>query len=133
MQEFERERLLSRVDRPGAVGGEIPERAELQGEEVALREFVLAVNRYEEVPEGERERVDELLSALRRERLQRRQRLAEADLTVSEGEALVETVEGLDRAINALESLDSVGLAEADRRQTVADARAWTSFLRKVL
>lgn len=133
MEPFERERLLDRVDRPGAVGEAIPERVDVQGSTVALREFVLEVNRHETVPDAERDRVDDLLSELRRERLQRRQRLRDADLTKPEGESLVETIAGLDRAINALESLDAVGLAEAERRQTVADAKAWTSFLRDVL
>lgn len=133
MEDVERERLLDRADRPGAVGGEIPERVDVQGSTVSLREFVLEVNRYESVPAAEGERVDDLLTELRRERLQRRQRLQRAELTRSEGESLVETIEGLDRAVNALESLDDVGLTEAERQQTVADARAWTSFLRNVL
>ena len=59
-------------EREGAtVGASIPERIDVQGEDVALREFVVETKRRDSVPPGERERVEQAKRNLRRERLER--------------------------------------------------------------
>jgi uncharacterized protein YyaL (SSP411 family) len=135
MDDIERERLLARLDREGAtVGADIPEEIEVQGETVDLREFVFEIKRRETVPPGERDRVDEAKKNLRRERLQRRQRLEDdPDLTTAEGEALVEAIVGIERALNALENLGPTSIeaeAEAQERQ---DTQRWLNFLDQAL
>jgi hypothetical protein len=72
---------------------------------------------------------------LRRERLQRRQRLENdwAEMSWAEGEKVVEAIIGLDRALNALESLGPTNIeAEADAKDA-ADKKRWMNFLKKAL
>ncbi|MFB6211391.1 MAG: DUF5788 family protein [Halobacteriales archaeon] len=134
MKEYERKGLLERIDREGAtIGAEIPDRVTIQGEEIDLRDFVFEIKRRETIPPGERERVDQAKKNLRRERLQRKQRLEEADISYEEGERLVEVIIGLDRALNALESLDSPDLEQQAKAQEAQDQKRWMNFLKKAL
>ncbi|MFB6295490.1 MAG: DUF5788 family protein [Halobacteriales archaeon] len=134
MKEYERKQLLERLDRAGStIGAEIPERITVQGEEVALQEFVFEIKRRETVPPGERERVEEAKSNLRRERLQRRQRIEDGEISYEEGEKLAEAIVGIDRALNALENLGPTDLEAEARRKEMADQKRWMSFLKQVL
>ena len=134
MQAFERKVLLERVDREGAtIGASIPEVIEVQGESVRLREFVFEVKKLDTVPEDRMEEVASLKKQLRRERLQRRQRLEEADISKQEGEELVDVIVGLDRALHALENLGPTSLEAEERAANAADKKRWFSFLRDVL
>jgi hypothetical protein len=134
VKEFERKQLLERIDREAAtVGADIPETIAVQGEEVNLREFVFEIKRRETVPPGERERVERAKKNLRRERLQRRQRIEDGDVSYEEGERVVESVAGIDRALNALEGLDAPGIEREAEAEAAADRKRWMRFLRKAL
>ena len=134
MQEYERKRLLERVEREGAtVGATIPETVEVQGETIDLQEFVFEVKRREGVPPGERDRVERAKRNLRRERLQRKQRIEDGDVTREEGERLVESIVGIDRALNALESLGPTDLEAEERATATADRKRWVRFLQQAL
>jgi hypothetical protein len=136
VQEYQRKVLLERVNRESAtLGAAIPERIAVQGEELDLREFVFEIKRRETVPPGEREAVEEAKKNLRRERLQRLQRLEdeEADLSFEAGEELVEAIIGLDRALDALESLGSGSIEQEVKTKEAADQKRWMNFLRKAL
>ena len=134
MKEFERKQLLERVNREGAtVGADIPERITVQGEEVDLQQFVFEIKRRDTVPAGERERVDRAKKNLRRERLQRRQRIEDDEVSYEEGERLVESIIGIDRALNALEQLGPANLETEAQAQEAADRKRWLSFLKKAL
>jgi hypothetical protein len=134
VKEYERKQLLERLDREGStIGVDIPERITVQGEPVDLREFVFEIKRMESVPPGERDRVQSAKSNLRRERLARRGRIEEDDLSYAEAEELVESILGIDRALNALESLGPTDLEAEARRREVADRKRWMSFLKQVL
>ncbi|MDS0477718.1 DUF5788 family protein [Natrinema sp. 1APR25-10V2] len=134
MQEYERKQLLERVEREGAtVGADIPETITVQGEEIDLRTFVFEIKRRETVPSGERERVEQAKRNLRRERLERLERIEEGAISREEGEDLARSIIGIDRALNALESL---GLTDLEREQMVQqaqDRKRWMSFLKKAL
>ncbi|GAA0653617.1 DUF5788 family protein [Salarchaeum japonicum] len=131
MKPYERKQLLERVEREGAtVGASIPEEIEVQGEPFALRSFVFEVK---EAETGERERVQEAKKLLRRERLERLERLEEGDISVAEGEALVNAIVGLDRALNALESLGSKSVEQEMEVQERMDTKRWYSFLSEAL
>ena len=134
MQAYERKQLLERIEREGAtVGADSPERIEVQGEELDLREFVFEIKRRETIPPGERDRVERAKKNLRRERLQRIQRIEEGAITREVGEELAASVVGIDRALNALDGLGHTDLeAEAQARET-ADTRRWLTFLKKAL
>jgi predicted Zn-dependent peptidase len=134
VKEFERKQLLERVNREGAtVGADIPERITVQGEEVDLQQFVFEIKRRDTVPTGERERVDRAKKNLRRERLQRLQRIEDDEVSYREGEQLVESIIGIDRALNALEQLGPANLEREAQAQEAADRKRWMSFLKKAL
>ena len=134
MKEFERKQLLERVNREGAtVGADIPESIEVQGEAVDLREFVFEIKRRETVPAGERDRVERAKKNLRRERLQRLQRIEDGEVSREEGERLVETIVGIDRALNVLENLGPADIESEAEAQAAADRKRWMSFLKKAL
>ena len=134
MKEYERKQLLERIERDGAtVGVDIPDRIEVQGEAVDLREFVVEIKRRETVPSGERERVERAKKNPRRERLQRKQRIEDDDISREEGEQLAQAVIGIDRALNALESLGPTNLEAEMEAQERADTQRWMNFLEKAL
>jgi hypothetical protein len=134
VQEFERKQLLERIEREGAtVGAEIPDRITVQGEEIDLQSFVFEIRRRETIPPGERDRVERAKRNLRRERLQRKQRIEDDDITYEEGERIVESIVGIDRALNALEGLGPVDLEAEAEQQAAADRKRWMKFLRKAL
>ncbi|QCC52831.1 DUF5788 family protein [Halapricum salinum] len=134
MQGYQRKQLLERVGREGAtVGASIPEEIDVQGESIDLRTFVFEIKRRETVPAGERDRVETAKRNLRRERRQRYQRLEEADISYEEGQELADAIVGLDRALEALESLGSADLNQEKQVQEAADQKRWMSFLKKAL
>ncbi|MFB6218420.1 MAG: DUF5788 family protein [Halobacteriaceae archaeon] len=132
MREYERKQLLERVEREGAtVGAAIPERIDVEGEDpLALRAFVHGVQNLDgEADPGE---VAAVKKRLRRERLRRRNRIDEGDISRREGERLADEIVGIDRALNALQNLGSDPAEEARTRETV-DQQRWLSFLRRAL
>ncbi|CQH49209.1 uncharacterized protein HHUB_1498 [Halobacterium hubeiense] len=134
MREFERKQLLERVDREAAtVGASIPDTLDVQGEEFELREFVFEVKKLDAVPAERREDVEDAKKSLRRERLQRRERLEEADISREEGEELVEAIIGIERALNALESLGTTNIEAEIEASERADRKRWFSFLKEAL
>ena len=134
MQEFERKRLIERIEREGAtVGADIPDEITVQEETIDLQAFVFEIKRRETIPQGERERVTRAKKNLRRERLQRKQRLEEADISYERGEELANAIIGIDRALNALEQLGPANLEQQQQAQEAADKKRWMSFLQKAL
>ncbi|MFP8889408.1 DUF5788 family protein [Natrialbaceae archaeon A-CW2] len=134
MQAYERKQLLERIGREGAtIGADIPDEIEVQGETIDLQEFVFEIKRRDTVPSGERERVEQAKRNLRRERVQRVERIEEGDIDREEGEALATSVIGIDRALNALESLGPTDLEREQQAQQTADKKRWMSFLKKAL
>ena len=137
MQEYEREILLERIGRESAtVGASIPDRIDVQGEEVDLQEFVFEIKRRDTIPDGERERVERAKKNLRRERLQRKQRIegeTDEELAFIEGEQLAEDIIGIDRALAALESLRPTDIEGERERQETADTKRWLNFLKQAL
>ena len=134
VREYERRQLLERIQREGAtVGTSIPETIEVAGEPLALAEFVFEVKKMDTVPQEKREEVAEAKTLLRRERLRRKQQLEEADITLEEGETIASEIVGIDRALNALESLGPTDLEAEVEATKAADTKRWFSFLREVL
>jgi len=134
VQEYERKQLLERIDRESStLGVEIPERIEIQGEEIRLREFVFEIKRRETIPAGERERVERAKRNLRRERLERKELIEEGAVPFEDGERIAEAIVGIDRALEALDSLKGGSVADEAKRQEAADTKRWMNFLKKAL
>jgi len=136
VQDFERKQLLERIERESStIGADIPDGIEVQGEEIELQSFVFEIKRRETIPPGERERVETAKRNLRRERLQRKQRLEDdyAEITWNEGDELANSIIGIDRALDALEQLGSADLEQEEQAQKAADKKRWMKFLQKAL
>lgn len=134
MQEYERKQLLERIGRESAtLGVDIPERIDVQGEEVELQEFVFEIKRLDSVPPGERDRVEQAKRNLRRERLERKEQIEEGEITFEEGETVADAIIGIDRGLEALESLGSESVEAEAKRQETADTKRWMSFLKQAL
>lgn len=134
MQEYERKQLLERIGREGStLGVDIPDRIEIQGEEIQLREFVFEIKRRETVPAGERDRVEQAKRNLRRERLERKELIEAGEIDFEEGETIASAIIGIDRALEALDSLDAESVEAEAKRQEAADTKRWMDFLRKAL
>jgi len=133
MNERERKRLLDKARRKsGTIGTELPETVTVQGTEVELREFVFECTRLDTVPEDERERLEEMKRQLKRERLARKQRIAEADISYETGAELVESIRGIDRALTALEGVDSPSYSTKLREKQKQDARRLLSLVEQL-
>jgi hypothetical protein len=134
VKEYERKQLLERIEREGAtVGADIPDRITVQGEEIALQEFVFEIRRRETIPKGERERVERAKKNLRRERLQRKQLIEDEEVSYEDGQQVARAIIGIDRALNALEQLGPVDVEAEARAQEAADRKRWMKFLQKAL
>ena len=93
---------------------------------------VVPQTRFDAVPPDERERIEELKRQFKRERLARKQRLAEAEITGEEGERPVDSIRGIDRAITAPEGRDSPSLTETLRHKETRDARRLLSLVEQM-
>jgi len=134
VHEYERKQLLERIGREGAtVGVELPETIDLDGEALDLRAFVFETKRLETVPADRREEVEAVKGKLRRERNRRVERLESEPLDYEDGEALAESIVGIDRALDALSALDPEDLEAEREAATAADQKRWMRFLRKAL
>ncbi|MDR5656817.1 DUF5788 family protein [Halodesulfurarchaeum sp. HSR-GB] len=131
MQDYERERLLERIDREGAtVGASIPDTLEVAGEQIDLAAFVLDAR--SEGPEPSEEDVQSLIRELRAERKRRRAEIEAGEISRDRGERLAESILGIDRALTALESDADTDLEAETRRRERADQKRWRSFLDSV-
>nr|WP_174789862.1 MULTISPECIES: DUF5788 family protein [unclassified Haloarcula] len=134
VKEFERKQLLERIERDSAtVGANIPDEITVQGEEIELQSFVFEIKRRETIPRGERERVEQAKKNLRRERLQRKQRIEDNEVSYERGEELATAIIGIDRALNALEQLGAANIEQEAQAQETADRKRWMKFLQKAL
>jgi hypothetical protein len=109
----QRERLLDRIRRPSsAVGAEMTDEITVEGRTVDLTALLFECDRLEAAK-----------AALRRERLDRKQRIARDEVDYEEAEQLVEGIRGIDRALTALEGLDESDIGEERRQKRLEDAR----------
>jgi hypothetical protein len=134
VREFERAKLIERIERESAtVGADIPERIELGDDAVDLRSFVFEIRRRETIPPGERDRVEDAKRSLRRARRERKDDIEVGDIDFERGEQIAREVIGIDRALEALEDLSASDVEAEAEASAAADRRRWMRFLRKAL
>jgi hypothetical protein len=130
MDDETRRDLLHEVRRPsGTVGKDLPDELTVQGTTIDVREFVFECKDLDAIPESERERIEAVETQLRRERLQRKQQLEDGDITEAEGAELVRSIHGLDRALTAIDGLDTPDIEEELRQKKLEDARELLALL----
>ena len=131
---YQQKQLLERIGRDGAtVGHQLPEAIEIQDETIDLRAFVFETKRRETIPPGERDRVETAKRNLRRARIERVEQIEAGAISYEDGVDLADEIVGIDRALNALDQLESVDLEAEAQRQDAADKKRWTQFLKKAL
>ncbi|MFB6197469.1 MAG: DUF5788 family protein [Halobacteriaceae archaeon] len=132
MNERQREELIAQIHRgSGTVGRSIPETVTIEGETVPLREFYFDVSDRDDLQEDDRERIGEMLSYLRRKRRELVLQIRRSEVDYETGESLVSEIRDLDRAINALESLEEPDLEEQLRQEKIQSARELVDIMRK--
>lgn len=133
MNDRQRQRLLDKADRPSnTIGEEIPAELTVQGTTIDLREFVFECKRLDAIPESERDEIERMRTNLKRERLERKRRIEEDDISYEEGERIVETIHGIDRALTALEGIETPSYSEQLRRKKLEDARDVLALIRQL-
>ncbi|MFB6161937.1 MAG: DUF5788 family protein [Halococcoides sp.] len=129
-----RAELIERVQRRGStIGQTIPETVEIDGTELALKEFVWETKQQGVVPPDQRDRVRSVRASLTDKRDDLVNRLRTADITADEAERLADEIVGIDRAIAALKNLHEPDIAEADREHNLESNRRWVDFLDTIL
>ncbi len=133
MEPYEREALLERVERESAtVGASIPERLRIEGETVALRDRILALQRMDTLDEPAREERDRLLVALRGKRQTLRDQLEHDPIDRQAGEEIAERIIDIDRARAALRQVgEDTDIADKIRQQRVEDVERWRAFVKR--
>ncbi|AFO59123.1 MULTISPECIES: DUF5788 family protein [unclassified Natrinema] len=132
MDERQRQQLLDKIKRTsGTLGKSIPEKITIQGTEIDLNAFIFECNRLDTIPEDKQDRIEEVEKQLKRERLERKHQIAEDDISYEKGKELVESIRGIDRAINALEGLDSPSISEEICQEKIENARELMTLIRQ--
>ena len=149
MDESEREAILDRVTSQSAtVGASVPETVDIDGTAVDLSEFIVETRAIETVPPEVDRKVSSVKATLRAERERRMDRLrgdrlrgdrtrGESDGPDSPGgpldrktaERLADEVVGIDRALNALETIRHPDFADEHRSATLDGHERWLSFV----
>ncbi len=133
MNEQKRTELLEQVyQTSGTVGSSIPESVRIEDESVPLREFYFEVVDRDDLRKIERERIQDVVSYLRRQRLRLIRKIREREVDYETGQSLVPTIQSLDRAINAFESLDEPCFEEQVRQEKIESARELVDLMRKL-
>ena len=131
LTDHDREQLLDRIYHNSGIGASMPAKIDLDGEPFPLREFFFEVADADAIPPGTRGEIEEVLRRLRRTRLARIQAIERTAIDRETAERYVEEVVGLDRAINALESLEDPPLEEQLRRERVDRGAELLDFVQR--
>lgn len=130
MDEAEREALIERVSRQSAtVGASLPERITVDGAELELEAFIVETRTLERLPPETEATLDAAKRTLRAERDQRFERLETTDIDRAAAERLADEIVGIDRALNALETIRRPDYGDEARGASVADHRRWLDFV----
>ncbi|WP_128904531.1 DUF5788 family protein [Halorubrum amylolyticum] len=140
MDESEREAVLDRVtSRSATVGASVPDTVTIDGAAVDLSEFIVETRAIETVPPEVDRKVSSVKATLRAERERRIDRLrgdprdaddgSDAPIDRGTAEALADEIVGIDRAMNALETIRHPDFADEHRAATLEGHERWLSFV----
>lgn len=130
MDETEREAFIERVGRQSAtVGASLPERITVDGTDIELRAFVVETRKLERIPEETEATLEAAKRTLRTERADRFERLESAPLDREAAATLAEEIVGIDRALNALETIRRPEYGDEAGTASVEDHKRWLDFV----
>jgi hypothetical protein len=133
MDEDDRERLLARVRRSGStIGATIPETIYVGGSPFPLKEFIFHTRDIDELGPEVTADCKAAKRALREAREGRYERLQTEEFTLETAERLADEIDGIDRAINALDTIRHPPYAEDASTQSIKDHKRWLSFLDEI-
>ncbi|TQQ80002.1 hypothetical protein EGH24_11040 [Halonotius terrestris] len=130
MDDAEREALIGRVNKQGStVGASIPETITIDDEAIELAEFIIETREIDELPPDAEEILEQAKRTFRSERATRMERLETAPLDQAAAEALADEINGIDRALNALETIRHPDYGEQSKSATIDDYKRWLGFV----
>ncbi|ELZ21925.1 hypothetical protein C477_04779 [Haloterrigena salina JCM 13891] len=130
MNAADRRDLLERANRQSAtIGQELPETITVGDDDLPLEEFLIETRKVEGIPDDAKPLVRETERELAAERKRLVERLESAPIDREEGEELVETIVGIDRARNALKSLQRERFGAEARSAALDDHERWLEFV----
>jgi|AntRauMinimDraft_4_1070384.scaffolds.fasta_scaffold02934_4 hypothetical protein len=146
MNESLREELLDRVNsRTATIGASVPDTVSIDGTAVDLSEFIVETRAIETVPPEIDRKVSSVKAVLRAERERRMDRLkgtegvdagaddaandADAQLDRETAEALADEIVGIDRALNALDTIRHPDFADEHQSAALDGHERWLSFV----
>ena len=137
MDETLREELLDRVtSRTATIGASVPDTVAIDGTEVDLSEFIVETRAIETVPPEVDRKVSSVKTTLRAERERRIDRLkgesgdaTNDPLDRETAEALADEIVGIDRALNALDTIRHPDFADEHRSATLDGHERWLAFV----
>lgn len=133
MDDDEREALLRRINRGSAtVGASVPETLTIHGDEIDLKEFLVETRKVDRIPPETMDLVGEATRTLKAERETRVQTLESEPIDRERAEAIATEVVGIDRAINALETIRHPDFADETTATTIDDHKRWLGFLDEI-
>jgi sorbitol-specific phosphotransferase system component IIBC len=133
MDDDEREALLRRINRGSAtVGAQVPETITVHGEELPLAEFIIETRKVDGVPPEAVETLDTAKRALREERAERVDRLETEPLETETAETIADEVVGIDRALNALQTIRHPDYGDEASTAVIDDHKRWLGFLDRI-
>jgi ribonuclease HII len=119
MDDAEREALIRQVNRQrSTVGASIPETITINGAEIEFAEFIIESREIDELPPDAEEILEDAKRTFRTERASRRERLETAPLDNEAAEQLADEINGIDRALNALETIRHPDYGEQSKTAT---------------
>ena len=133
MDDAERADLLRRVNRQAAtVGATIPETITIHGEELDLSAFLIETRKVDGISPERGDTLSAAKRAFRDERANRVDRLESAPLDREAAERIADEIVGIDRALNALETIRHSDFGEEAHESTIDDHKRWLGFLEAV-
>jgi len=133
MDDDEREALLRRINRGSAtIGAQVPEAVTVHGEELPLAEFIIETRKVDGVPPEAVETLEAAKRALREERTERVDRLETEPMDTETAESLADEVVGIDRSLNALQTIRHPDYGEETSAAAIDDHKRWLGFLDRI-
>ncbi|MEM2839172.1 MAG: DUF5788 family protein [Thermoplasmata archaeon] len=132
----ERERILDRAHSVFSwVGNLIPERENLDGIMINLRETVFALRTKKDISDADRQLAHVLIQKIKSRKKELEEHLGHDELTKDTAMALLDEISGLVKAINDLHDIEfaeDLDIKKAEIMNRVDDEKRWQEYLRRL-
>lgn len=130
MDEEDRRKYIRRVSsQSSTVGARIPDSITVAGDELDLNEFLIETRKVDRIPPEAEAKITEAKRVLKAERRSRFEQLENDPIDEERAEQLVREINGLDRALNALNRIRRPTYAQESRSSRVQDYKKWLGFI----